>query len=167
PPIPPPRRPGADGGGASPPTPGRRSGVLLVGTDLDDHTVWARGVALGAERVVHLPGDEESVIAAVADAVGRVGPPAADPARSLGLPLAGEPPREPGLAAGEPGEPPGVSPGGPLALFCDDFPRRLSPVRGRGPTRHPGRGAPPDGRRSRRRHRDHPGAPGAEGPVRR
>ncbi|MBB0232578.1 hypothetical protein FOE67_24610, partial [Streptomyces calidiresistens] len=77
--VPPPRRPGAAGRpvrGAAGPTPGRRPGVLLVGTDLDDHTVWARGAALGAERVVHLPGDEVAVIATVADTAVRAGPPA-------------------------------------------------------------------------------------------
>ncbi|WP_052847646.1 septum site-determining protein Ssd [Streptomyces avicenniae] len=38
--------------------PGGRPGVVLVGRDLDDHTVWERGLTLGAEQVVHLPGDE-------------------------------------------------------------------------------------------------------------
>ncbi|WP_307815578.1 septum site-determining protein Ssd [Streptomyces sp. 7-21] len=56
--------------GGSPPWPGRRPGVLLVGRDLDDHTIWERGVALGAEQVVHLPGDEAWLAERVADAVG-------------------------------------------------------------------------------------------------
>ncbi|ARQ72369.1 septum site-determining protein Ssd [Streptomyces marincola] len=56
--------------------PGRRPGVLLVGRDLDDHTVWARGVALGAEQVLHLPADEPWLADRIADAVERPGPPA-------------------------------------------------------------------------------------------
>ncbi|WP_077060363.1 septum site-determining protein Ssd [Streptomyces sp. MP131-18] len=56
--------------------PGRRPGVLLVGRDLDDHTVWARGVALGAEQVLHLPSDESWLADRIADAVERPGPPA-------------------------------------------------------------------------------------------
>jgi secretion/DNA translocation related CpaE-like protein len=56
--------------------PGRRPGVLLVGRDLDDHTVWARGVALGAEQVLHLPGDEPWLADRIADAVERPGRPA-------------------------------------------------------------------------------------------
>jgi secretion/DNA translocation related CpaE-like protein len=49
--------------------PGRRNGVLLVGRDLDDHTIWELGVALGAEQVVHLPGDEAWLTDRIADAV--------------------------------------------------------------------------------------------------
>jgi secretion/DNA translocation related CpaE-like protein len=49
--------------------PGRRPGVLLVGRDLDDHTIWERGVALGAEQVIHLPGDEPWLADRIADAV--------------------------------------------------------------------------------------------------
>ncbi|MGK5532838.1 septum site-determining protein Ssd [Streptomyces sp. URMC 129] len=56
--------------------PGRRPGVLLVGHDLDDHTIWARGVALGAEQVLHLPGDEPWLADRIADAVDRPGTPA-------------------------------------------------------------------------------------------
>ncbi|WP_078900535.1 septum site-determining protein Ssd [Streptomyces sp. SBT349] len=56
--------------------PGRRPGVLLVGRDLDDHTIWARGVALGAEQVLHLPGDEPWLADRIADAVERPGGPA-------------------------------------------------------------------------------------------
>ena len=33
----------------------RRDGVLLVGLDLDDATVWRRGLALGAGDVLFLP----------------------------------------------------------------------------------------------------------------
>ncbi|MEO3752623.1 septum site-determining protein Ssd [Streptomyces sp. B6B3] len=49
--------------------PGRRPGVLLVGRDLDDHTVWERGVALGVEQVIHLPDDEPWLADRIADAV--------------------------------------------------------------------------------------------------
>lgn len=47
----------------------RRPGVLLVGRDLDDHTIWARAVALGAEQVLHLPDDETWLTDRIADAV--------------------------------------------------------------------------------------------------
>lgn len=56
--------------------PGRRSGVLLIGRDLDDHTIWERGVALGAEQVLHLPPDEAWLAERIADAVDAPGPPA-------------------------------------------------------------------------------------------
>ncbi|GAA1927330.1 septum formation initiator [Streptomyces sodiiphilus] len=59
-----------------PGTGSRRPGVLLIGRDLDDHTVWARGVALGAEHVLHLPGDEPWLADRIADAVEDTGPPA-------------------------------------------------------------------------------------------
>ncbi|WP_129841572.1 septum site-determining protein Ssd [Streptomyces sp. RFCAC02] len=49
--------------------PGRRPGVVLVGRDLDDHTVWERGLALGVEQVVHLPGDEPWLAERIAEAV--------------------------------------------------------------------------------------------------
>jgi secretion/DNA translocation related CpaE-like protein len=64
--------------------PGRRPGVVLIGRDLDDHTVWARGVALGVEQVLHLPGDEPWLAERIADAV----EPAGDPALTIGV-LAG------------------------------------------------------------------------------
>ncbi|MGP4109405.1 septum site-determining protein Ssd [Streptomyces sp. 4N509B] len=63
-------RPGADQ------WPGRRPAVLLVGRDLDDHTIWERGVALGAEQVVHLPGDEPWLADRIGDAVEGSEPPA-------------------------------------------------------------------------------------------
>ncbi|MEV1009787.1 septum site-determining protein Ssd [Streptomyces sp. NPDC049881] len=47
--------------------PGRRPGVVLVGRDLDDHTVWERGLTLGAEQVVHLPGDEPWLVERLAE----------------------------------------------------------------------------------------------------
>ncbi|SFC60690.1 septum site-determining protein Ssd [Streptomyces aidingensis] len=53
--------------GAGPPA--RRAGVLLIGRDLDDHTVWARGVALGVEHVLHLPDDEPWLAERIADAL--------------------------------------------------------------------------------------------------
>ncbi|RKN10155.1 septum site-determining protein Ssd [Streptomyces radicis] len=56
--------------------PGRRPGVLLVGRDMDDPTIWARGVALGAEQVLHLPSDEPWLADRIADAVDRPGHPA-------------------------------------------------------------------------------------------
>ncbi|SOD63198.1 helicase/secretion neighborhood CpaE-like protein [Streptomyces zhaozhouensis] len=55
--------------------PGRRPGVLLVGRDLDDHRVWARGVALGVEQVLHLPWDETRLVDRIADAVEGPGQP--------------------------------------------------------------------------------------------
>lgn len=56
--------------------PARRPGVLLVGRDLDDHTIWARGVGLGAEEVLHLPGEEARLADRIADAVESPGQPA-------------------------------------------------------------------------------------------
>ncbi|MDT0266922.1 septum formation initiator [Streptomyces sp. DSM 44915] len=50
-------------------SPGRRPGVLLVGRDLDDHRIWARGIALGVEQVLHLPWDESRLAGRIADAV--------------------------------------------------------------------------------------------------
>jgi secretion/DNA translocation related CpaE-like protein len=58
------------------PPPPRRSGVLLIARDLDDHTVWARGVAIGAELVLHLPDDERTLTDRIADAVEGRGRPA-------------------------------------------------------------------------------------------
>ncbi|MFC0601907.1 septum site-determining protein Ssd [Streptomyces palmae] len=54
-------------------------------------------------------------------------------ARLLGLPLAGELPREPGLSAAlDSGSPPGGSARGPLARFCADFWDRAMPGGGGG-----------------------------------
>lgn len=47
----------------------RRERVHIVGRDLDDATVWQRGLALGAEKVVFLPDAERWVADALADAV--------------------------------------------------------------------------------------------------
>lgn len=44
----------------------RRRGVVLVGGDLDDATVWQRAVVLGAEHVVFLPDAEAWVVDRVA-----------------------------------------------------------------------------------------------------
>lgn len=46
----------------------RRPGVVLLGDDLDDATVWQRAVALGAEHVWFLPGHEGDVTSVLADA---------------------------------------------------------------------------------------------------
>ncbi|MBU7597264.1 septum formation initiator [Streptomyces sp. P38-E01] len=54
----------------------RREGVLLVGKDLDDHSIWERGVRLGAEQVVFLPDAERWLTGRIADAVEGVGRPA-------------------------------------------------------------------------------------------
>jgi secretion/DNA translocation related CpaE-like protein len=48
--------------------PARRAGVVLVGTDLDDASVWARAVRLGAENVVFLPDEERWVVTRLAEA---------------------------------------------------------------------------------------------------
>lgn len=48
--------------------PVRRPGVLLVGRDLDDATVWRRAVAIGAEHVVLLPDGEPWLVDRLADA---------------------------------------------------------------------------------------------------
>ncbi|WP_228080951.1 septum site-determining protein Ssd [Streptomyces profundus] len=56
--------------------PARRDGVLLVGTDLGDQTVWARGVEIGVEQVLRLPDDEPRLGERIADAVERPGEPA-------------------------------------------------------------------------------------------
>ncbi len=49
-------------------SPPRRPGVLLVGRDLDDATVWRRAVAIGAEHVVLLPDGEPWLVDRLADA---------------------------------------------------------------------------------------------------
>jgi secretion/DNA translocation related CpaE-like protein len=54
----------------------RRSGVLLVGADLDDAAVWQKAVAIGAEHVVFLPDSEPWLLDRVADAAEGVGAPA-------------------------------------------------------------------------------------------
>ncbi|MDB1086521.1 septum formation initiator [Streptomyces sp. ACA25] len=56
--------------------PDRRAGVLLVGRDPDDHSIWARGVALGAEQVLQLPGDEAWLADRIADSAEDGGGPA-------------------------------------------------------------------------------------------
>lgn len=47
--------------------PARRPAVVLVGLDLDDATVWRRGVVLGAEQVMFLPDDESRLVERFAD----------------------------------------------------------------------------------------------------
>jgi secretion/DNA translocation related CpaE-like protein len=51
----------------------RRSGVLLIGRDLDDHGVWRRAVAIGADHVLFLPDAEPWLVDRIADAVEGVG----------------------------------------------------------------------------------------------
>jgi secretion/DNA translocation related CpaE-like protein len=45
----------------------RRSGVVLIGDDLDDAGVWQRAVTLGAEQVVLLPDGEAWLVAALGE----------------------------------------------------------------------------------------------------
>ncbi len=59
----------------------RRSGVLLVGRDLDDEGVWRRAVAIGAEHVLMLPDAEPWLADRIADAAEGVG----DPALTIGV----------------------------------------------------------------------------------
>lgn len=47
----------------------RRERVDVVGRDLDDASIWQRGLALGAEHVVFLPDAERWLVDALADAV--------------------------------------------------------------------------------------------------
>jgi secretion/DNA translocation related CpaE-like protein len=54
--------------GATALRPSRRTGVVLVGLDLDDAGVWRRGVLLGAEEVVFLPDAESWLVERFADA---------------------------------------------------------------------------------------------------
>lgn len=63
-------------GGGLPPEARRRSGVLLVGRDLDDPGVWERGVRIGAEGVVVLPDAESWLTGRIADAAEGLGAPA-------------------------------------------------------------------------------------------
>ncbi|MDI5962959.1 CpaE-like family protein [Streptomyces sp. SL13] len=51
----------------------RRSGVLLVGRDLDDSQVWRRGVVIGADHVLFLPDAEPWLVDLIADAGEGVG----------------------------------------------------------------------------------------------
>jgi len=43
-------------------SPARRDGVVLVGTDADDASMWVRAVSLGAEHVLVLPGQQDTLI---------------------------------------------------------------------------------------------------------
>jgi secretion/DNA translocation related CpaE-like protein len=51
----------------APPGPAARDGVVLIGTDLDDATVWSRALALGVEHVVFLPESQEWLTDLLAD----------------------------------------------------------------------------------------------------
>ncbi|MFI6449469.1 septum site-determining protein Ssd [Kitasatospora sp. NPDC050543] len=55
---------------------GRRTGVLLLGLDLDDSEIWVRGVQLGAEHVLFLPDAEGWLLDGIADAAEGVAAPA-------------------------------------------------------------------------------------------
>jgi secretion/DNA translocation related CpaE-like protein len=46
----------------------RRAGVAVLGDDLDDASIWRRGVEVGAEQVLFLPDAEPWLVAALADA---------------------------------------------------------------------------------------------------
>ncbi|MGB8652256.1 MAG: septum site-determining protein Ssd [Mycobacteriales bacterium] len=48
---------------------GRRTRVVVLGTDLDDGGIWQRAVEVGAEHVVFLPDAETWLVEALADAV--------------------------------------------------------------------------------------------------
>ncbi|WP_263167096.1 septum site-determining protein Ssd [Streptomyces sp. SCSIO ZS0520] len=54
----------------------RRGGVVLVGRDQDDAGVWRRGVEIGADHVLVLPGDERWLVDRIADAAEGTGRPA-------------------------------------------------------------------------------------------
>lgn len=51
----------------------RRRGVLLIGRDLDDHGIWQRAVALGADNVLLLPDAETWLVDRIADVAEGVG----------------------------------------------------------------------------------------------
>jgi secretion/DNA translocation related CpaE-like protein len=55
----------------------RRDGVVLLGSDPDEPTVWPVAVGVGAERVVFLPDDEEWLVGRLADCAEQDGPDAA------------------------------------------------------------------------------------------
>jgi secretion/DNA translocation related CpaE-like protein len=59
----------------------RRTGVLLVGRDLDDQDVWRRAVDIGADHVLFLPDAEPWLVDRIADAAEGVG----DPALTIGV----------------------------------------------------------------------------------
>ncbi|MFE2126843.1 septum site-determining protein Ssd [Streptomyces amritsarensis] len=54
----------------------RRTGVFLVGRDLDDPLVWQRAVEIGAEEVLCLPDAESRLVDRIADVVEGAGRPA-------------------------------------------------------------------------------------------
>ncbi|MEU9082449.1 septum site-determining protein Ssd [Streptomyces sp. NPDC048357] len=54
----------------------RRTGVFLVGRDLDDPLVWQRAVEIGAEEVLRLPDAESLLVDRIADVVEGAGRPA-------------------------------------------------------------------------------------------
>lgn len=54
----------------------RRRGVVLVGRDQDDSTVWRRAVEIGADHVLVLPDGEQWLVDRIADVAEGVGRPA-------------------------------------------------------------------------------------------
>ena len=52
----------------------RRTGVVVVGVDLDDATIWQRAVSVGAEHVALLPDGERWLTDRLADAAEGAGP---------------------------------------------------------------------------------------------
>ncbi|WKX71749.1 septum site-determining protein Ssd [Streptomyces sp. XD-27] len=52
----------------------RRTGVLLIGRDLDDHGIWQRGVEVGADHVLFLPDAETWLVDRIADVAEGAGP---------------------------------------------------------------------------------------------
>ncbi|MFH8369213.1 septum site-determining protein Ssd [Streptomyces sp. NPDC018031] len=51
----------------------RRSGVLLIGRDLDDHGIWRRAVGVGADHVLFLPDAETWLVDRIADVAEGIG----------------------------------------------------------------------------------------------
>ncbi|WP_354641343.1 septum site-determining protein Ssd [Kitasatospora camelliae] len=90
------------------------TGLLVVPAELRATAAAHRVAAAARMRLTDLR--------VVARVPGPAGLTAADLARGLRLPLAGELPREPGLATDiERGSPPGIRERGPLARFCTSF----------------------------------------------
>ncbi|WP_431043016.1 septum site-determining protein Ssd [Streptomyces sp. P1-3] len=52
----------------------RRTGVLLIGRDLDDHSIWQRAVEVGADHVLFLPDAETWLVDRIADVAEGAGP---------------------------------------------------------------------------------------------
>jgi secretion/DNA translocation related CpaE-like protein len=52
----------------------KRDGVIVIGRDLDDGTIWQRAFGIGAEHIALLPDAEPWLIARLADAIDGLGP---------------------------------------------------------------------------------------------